>query len=716
MATEESTAKRSKSDVDKKWYPQKFNKKWLADPVFKRWLVEVENEGGPSSAKCKFCGCLFKNPNRSALDKHVTSVKHKRSLHGSKRQPKTKVIISPKRKIAIKDLIVNIEKQVAVAELKLSGYMAEHCLPFNQAEHLSLLLPSLCPDSIIPKNMEVMTTTKASYIIQQGIAFREREELVEILKNQKFSITVDESTGQSVPQILAVAVRYFDETIFRSVDRLLGIIEVEEATAEGVFNAIKSLLDLHKIPLSNIIGLATDNCSSMMGSESRFQALMKQGISGLFVIGCICHSIALCANFASKCLPSWVENLLCDIEAYLSQSSNRTFELKMIMEALKNPHDKILKLSAVRRTSCSGIIACILEHYEALKLFFETEQSENSQNHSDQKEKAMEIYETLTTAGTEHMLLFLNYVLEKVDNMNKLFQAEGELIYNIHSTMKNLYFDILRHFINEDVIVDAKYDTDRLDLRDDSIGIRKPLKEVIMGEKCTQKLVSESLGEGESSFRQDALNFLVQLSVQVGSVFDMGDNSALALMRCCVDPAIAVDFTDQRPVSLMPLAMKVPAILGGKNADTLDDQWLRLPFVKDSLEEAMHPVPINECPPGTFWKTVKNIKDSEEDSIFLDLGQFMCDFLALPLSSAAVESILSEVNTIKVTITNKLHVPTLENRLLAVQHVKKNGGCHLWKPHHALVKAVMNDICCQRYETFLRQNEVEDLSVPYDTY
>ncbi|KAJ8046684.1 Zinc finger BED domain-containing protein 5 [Holothuria leucospilota] len=710
-----------KEDADKKWYVQRFNKKWLAHPVFKRWLVEVENEGGPSSAKCKVCNCFFRNPNKSALNKHVSTVKHKDRLYGIKRRSKTSLSKSDGT-MSLQQSTENevesrpMEDQVAIAELKLAGYVAEHRLPFSQAEHLSLLLPSLCPDSEIPKNMELMHNVKASYIIQQGIAYQEKEELAEILKNQKFSIMVDDCTDQSVPQILAVVVRYFDENNSESVDRLLGIIEVEEATPAGVFNSIKNLVDQYEIPMGNIIGLATDNNSSTLGSKSEFQTLMKQEIPKLFVMGCIWHSIPLCASYASRCLPSWVENLLCDIETYLTQSSKRTCELQMIMEAFNNPNHTVLKLSTARWSSWGTVISRVLEYYEALKLFFETEQTEDSQNDKDEKEKAMEIYKTLTTAGTEHMLLFLNYVLEKVDNMNKQFQAQGELIYHVHSTMKNSYIDILRLFIREAVIMDPKCNIEEIDLGDHSTGVRKPLKDVIVGGKCTQKLVSESLGDSESHFRQDACNFLVQLSLQLGSRFEMSDTSTLAL-TCCVNPAVAVDFTDQRPVSLMPLAMKLPDILDGKNPDSLDDQWLRLPFIKDSLEEAMYPVPFNECPPGTFWTTVKNIKDSEGESIFLDLGQFMCDILTLPLTSAAVERVFAEVNSIKTTATNRFHATTLENRLLAMQHVKKNGGCHLWQPHHALVTAVMDGICYQRYETFLRQNkEAVTPSMLYDPY
>lgn len=59
-----------------------------------------------------------------------------------------------------------------------------------------------------------MKHSKASYIMQEGIAYQERKDTSEICKNKKFSLIIDENTdiGLSVAQILAVMVRFLDET------------------------------------------------------------------------------------------------------------------------------------------------------------------------------------------------------------------------------------------------------------------------------------------------------------------------------------------------------------------------------------------------------------------------------------------------------------------------------------------------------------------------
>ena len=68
-----------------------------------------------------------------------------------------------------------------------------------------------------------------------------------------------------------------------------------------------------KIPLTNLVGFAADNCATMMGSATGFQAQLKADLPDVFVPGCVCHSFALCASHASDQLPSWLEKFLKDV-------------------------------------------------------------------------------------------------------------------------------------------------------------------------------------------------------------------------------------------------------------------------------------------------------------------------------------------------------------------------------------------------------------------
>ena len=61
-----------------------------------------------------------------------------------------------------------------------------------------------------------------------------------MLREQFFTI-IDENTDISVTRILAVVVRYFDSHKHGVVDALLDTIEVENGTAQHLYQAVKCL-------------------------------------------------------------------------------------------------------------------------------------------------------------------------------------------------------------------------------------------------------------------------------------------------------------------------------------------------------------------------------------------------------------------------------------------------------------------------------------------
>ena len=138
--------------------------------------------------------------------------------------------------------------------------------------------------------------------MRDGIAFHKKLEVTDICKESKFSIIIDESIDISVTQILAVVVRYFDsnkdDVVDDVVDALLDTIEVKNGTAQHLYQAVKCLLKKRGISFENIVGFGSDNCTTMMGERSGFKKLLKDDISSFFIMGCICHSMALYASHA----------------------------------------------------------------------------------------------------------------------------------------------------------------------------------------------------------------------------------------------------------------------------------------------------------------------------------------------------------------------------------------------------------------------------------
>lgn len=173
-------------------------------------------------------------------------------------------------------------------------------------------------------------------------------------------------------------------------------------------------------PLTNIKGFGSGNSATMMGHTRGFQALLKKDLPSVFVLGCVCHSFVLCANYASKCLPSFLESFLKNVTSYFSKSNKRLSDFHLIQNAVKLADHQILKLSQtcwLSRGKCywtySGAMGCS----QIIFFFFRVRRL------SDKLYGASGIYKVVATEGTKHMLPFLNNIWKKVNEMNIEFQT-----------------------------------------------------------------------------------------------------------------------------------------------------------------------------------------------------------------------------------------------------------------------------------------------------
>lgn len=116
-------------------------------------------------------------------------------------------------------------------------------------------------------------------------------------------------------------------------------MEVTDLTAAGLVDAVLKTLEENEILLQQMIGFAADNASVMMGKSGGVAALLKEKLPNLFVLGCICHSFALCSEAACKMLPNGVESLARDLFGYSAKSSARRQEFAQLQKMLDmKPH------------------------------------------------------------------------------------------------------------------------------------------------------------------------------------------------------------------------------------------------------------------------------------------------------------------------------------------------------------------------------------------
>ncbi|KAG5862241.1 hypothetical protein JTB14_018435 [Gonioctena quinquepunctata] len=136
---------------------------------------------------------------------------------------------------------------------------------------------------------------------------------------------------------LAMVVRYFNG--FRVNDEFLNLIQIKDGTSSTILKVIMAFFKSHNIPENNMIGFAADNCNVMMGVHDGVPKKLKEIIPKLFVLGCVCHSMHLCASAACMELPSTIEDSARDI--YLQQTARKVQGFSSVSRCVTTHNSKI---------------------------------------------------------------------------------------------------------------------------------------------------------------------------------------------------------------------------------------------------------------------------------------------------------------------------------------------------------------------------------------
>ena len=206
---------------------------------------------------------------------------------------------------------------------------------------------------------------------------------MEILRKRIFSVIPDKTTDVSTKsQIrsdsdtnghltqLAICVMYFDEETLKPVTSFLAMVEVKDSTAKGLYTALETVFAERRLPMSNIIGYASDTCNTMFGQHNSVSTLLKSEVPHVLLVKCSCHMIHLYASHAcQKMSKSLEEEDTCRQiynhfnTPYLRQQDLLEFQMFVGVK----PH-KLLKIGQTRWLSLESCVERVLEQWDALQL------------------------------------------------------------------------------------------------------------------------------------------------------------------------------------------------------------------------------------------------------------------------------------------------------------------------------------------------------------
>lgn len=528
-------------------------------------------------------------------------------------------------------------------------------------EHLPKLIQKVCPDSKVALKLKC-GRTKTESIVTNVIGAVGNNNVIELMKKNKFSIILDESTDRFTIKHMAVIARIVDPNLLVR-DEFVTLIEVEKATADALYELVTNFFIKNKIPFKeNLIGYAGDGANNMMGKHHSLATNLMKDVPDLFIMKCICHSFHLCASYACLKLPRFIEDFARNVHNYLNNSSKRLLEFKEFQVFCNVKPHKILYPGQTRWLSLLSVVNRLIQQFTALKLYFTTAVLE------DKILNAQTILESLSNPFTLLYLQFLAFVLPFFVDLNIEMQSEGIKIHLVYDRIGTLYKEILECYIQKLYIKNKKlyeiqYKNPSYYLHENDLFCGG----VVSASICSLLKEKQVTASQVTAFKNRCLSFYIEATQQINIRFPFQSMELLKNLKI-LEPKIVFQ---SEIFSLGPLASNLPILTKNTNLDDLDREWRKLSNMErvENLNVNMQVI--------TFWSKVINIKKSDNTKMFPLLTIVIKNIMTLPHSSACVERIFSCVNLIKTKYRNRLNTHNLIG-LLHTKQVIKDSNCYLY--------------------------------------
>lgn len=319
------------------------------------------------------------------------------------------------------------KSKVNVAETVFANFLAEHNLPFSVSDHFTKLCKKMFPDSKIAENFSC-GRTKSTQIIKRAISPSLDEEVTLACQSKPFTILCDESNDFGSDKNFVILVKFFCDNLGHTVTRFLNMPVVNIGTAENLFKALEEIIEVKKIPWSNVFGFMSDNCSVMKGRKNSVLSRIQEKQPHVMNMGCICHLANICCGAAVKTLPMSPEDLIIDIYSHFKHSSKRKEEYKEFLEFQDVDPLKILKHVSTRWLSLHKCVTRTIHHWPALLSYFK------SHKDGDKDGRVKRVADQLENPEMKMYFHFLDFILAPLSEFNTAFQVSLIKLINYQSS------------------------------------------------------------------------------------------------------------------------------------------------------------------------------------------------------------------------------------------------------------------------------------------
>ena len=413
----------------------------------------------------------------------------------------------------------NVSK--AVSEIKVVALVVDKNLSFLLEDDLIPFLQNLAPDSKILYGIN-LNRKRIIDIVNNVLAPTYREYMTEVLKKEKFSIMVDESTDKSNLQYMCILVRYFDPENNKIQDRLWDLVQVYDsdedclADADSLSQKILDSFGTKEIPTANMLGFCSDTCNVMFGEHHSVNSLLHEAIPDFEALKCGAHIVHLCARNGIRILSSQFEQITHLIYNYIGGSGKR-FHKWIVLQTKKFVKPlKIKRPNPIRWLNYYQCMERIYQRWSLLILYFQAELNAEEGLKADDRKLVSTILDYLTKPLLKLYHLFILSIYKKITVSNLLLQSEKPVISLENVPLKKLYLDFLKMYMKGEYITNT--DIDSINPTNDLQF--KPINNLSLSAEVIEEISKFAVNE-QAKFLKDCQSVLAELCFRLKQRYKM---------------------------------------------------------------------------------------------------------------------------------------------------------------------------------------------------
>ncbi len=192
------------------------------------------------------------------------------------------------------------------------------------------------------------------------------EKLCNSLRQQKFSLQLDESTVCDNRAILLAYVRYYNNGI--KEEMLFAKLLETDTKGASILRTVQEFFELHNLPLTNILACATDGAPAMIGRHSGFIGLLTQLVPGVMTIHCVIHRHHLAARHLNVHLHQVLDTVIKAVNRIKARSLNDRLFCKLCQDN-DEEFERLLLHTEARWLSRGNCLSRVYALWDTIQIF-----------------------------------------------------------------------------------------------------------------------------------------------------------------------------------------------------------------------------------------------------------------------------------------------------------------------------------------------------------